>query len=167
MIGWPLYKKYKHAYDAFKLCLQDQEDIFVGMDLDPKIKDDLISYIKRRLAPQPIKIRSDFEINCFTHEGIDAIKESLMKGIAVGTEKSPISIKLIAPPMYVMTTMTLEKDDGIALLERAVEVVRTAIEEKNGKMEVKMAPKAVSQREEQDLVAMMNKLLAEQEDEVE
>ena len=29
-VGWPLYKKYGHCYDAFKLVLTDQEDIFAG-----------------------------------------------------------------------------------------------------------------------------------------
>ena len=59
-IGWPLYKKYGHAYDAFKLTLQpgdDTEDPFVGMELEADLKDDLLAYIKKRLAPQPIKVR--------------------------------------------------------------------------------------------------------------
>ena len=31
-VGWPLYRKYGHAYDACKLCLTDQEDIFADLD---------------------------------------------------------------------------------------------------------------------------------------
>jgi translation initiation factor 2 alpha subunit (eIF-2alpha) len=30
------------------------------------------------MAPSAVKIRTDFELNCFTSEGIDAIKEALI-----------------------------------------------------------------------------------------
>lgn len=165
-IGWPLYKKYGHAYDAFKLCLTDQEDIFRGLpDLDPEVVAVLTDYIKKRLAPQPIKIRADVEVTCFTYEGIDAVKESLLAGAALGTKDSPIKIKLIAPPMYVVTTSTLDKDLGIEALNKAIEVVTEKITEKGGKIDVKMAPKAVSQKEEAELAKLMEQLAAEAEEE--
>mmetsp|Transcript_17820 Transcript_17820/g.32448 ORF Transcript_17820/g.32448 Transcript_17820/m.32448 type:complete len:347 (-) Transcript_17820:85-1125(-) len=165
-IGWPLYKKYGHAYDAFKLCLTDQEDIFKGLpDLDPEVVEVLTDYIKKRLAPQPIKIRADVEVTCFTYEGIDAVKESLLAGTELGTKESPIKIKLIAPPMYVVTTSTLDKDLGIDSLNKAIEVITEKITEKGGKIDVKMAPKAVSQREEAELAKLMEQLAAEAEEE--
>lgn len=42
--------------------------------VDDKIKEAITDYIKKRLAPRQIKIRSDIEVTCFTYEGIDAIK---------------------------------------------------------------------------------------------
>jgi len=30
------------------------------------------------MAPTPIKLRADFELTCFTYEGIDALKETLL-----------------------------------------------------------------------------------------
>jgi translation initiation factor 2 subunit 1 len=101
-IGWPLYKKYGHAYDAFKMTLQpaeDAEDPFATLELEDDVKADLLKYIKRRLAPQPIKVRADVEVSCFTYEGIDAIRDSLVKGIECGGEMGEIKIRLIAPPM--------------------------------------------------------------------
>jgi len=169
-IGWPLYKKYGHAYDAFKLTLQpgeSTEDPFAEIEMSEEIKTDLLQYIKRRLAPQPIKVRADIEVSCFTYEGIDAIKESLLKGIDVGQEgaqKNDIKIKLIAPPIYVMSTMTLDKDKGIELLNKSIASIEECITGKGGKMEVKMAPKAVSIREETELQAMMDRLAAENEE---
>lgn len=164
-VGWPLYKKYGHAYDAFKLCLTDQEDIFGDETLfgalDTVTKDVVSDYIKKRLAPQPIRVRSDIECTCFTYEGIDAIRAALAAGEAKGTEECPVQIKLIAPPMYVMTTMTLDKELGIATLEAAIKDVEAAIKASGGTLEVKMAPKAVSQREETELQAMMDRLAAE------
>jgi len=30
------------------------------------------------MAPTPMKLRADFELTCFTYEGIDALKEALI-----------------------------------------------------------------------------------------
>jgi len=70
-IGWPLYRKYGHAYDAFKMALGDSdENIFEGINIDEETKTAVVTYVKRRLAPQPVKVRSDIEVTCFTYEGM-------------------------------------------------------------------------------------------------
>jgi translation initiation factor 2 alpha subunit (eIF-2alpha) len=38
----------------------------------------LIESIKKKMAPPAVKLRAGFELNCFTHEGIDAIKAALL-----------------------------------------------------------------------------------------
>jgi len=166
-IGWPLYKKYGHAYDAFRLAISDEKnagDPFADIDVPQDLKDEIKTYITRRLAPQPIKIRSDIEVSCFTYEGIDAIREALFAGMECGTDNSQIKIKLIAPPIYVVSTTTLEKEVGIALLNKAIDVIREKISAKGGKIDVKMAPKAVSIKEETELQAMMERLALENEE---
>jgi translation initiation factor 2 subunit 1 len=166
-VGWPLYQKYGHAYDAFKLAISDDKSVvdpFAEINVPDDLKEEIKTYILRRLAPQPIKIRSDIEVSCFTYEGIDAIKEALFAGMEVATENSSIKIKLIAPPIYVLSTTTLEKDVGIALLNQAIDTIREKITSKGGKMDVKMAPKAVSVKEETELQAMMDRLALENEE---
>ena len=166
-IGWPLYRKFGHAYDAFKLAISEDKnagDPFADLDVPKDLIDDLKAYILRRLAPQPIKIRSDIEVSCFTFEGIDAIQEALFAGMALGSDQNPIRVKLIAPPIYVLSTMTLEKEAGINLLNKSIETIKEKITAKGGKMDVKMAPKAVSLKEETELQAMMDRLALENEE---
>jgi len=160
-IGWPLYKKYGHAYDAFKLVLAEEIDPFAELEIPDEIKEELKAYIRRRLAPQPIKIRADIEVSCFAYEGIDAIREALFAGMKVGDEKTPIKIKLVAPPIYVLSTTALEKDSGIELLNKAVEVIKESITSKGGKLEVKMQAKSVSVKDETELQAMMDRISME------
>lgn len=165
-VGWPLYKKFGHAYDAFKLALADEavpgtvDDPFAALakgeeggaeGVPEDLLDELKTYIRRRLAPQPVKIRSDVEVSCFAYAGIDAIRDSLLAGVSCGTEASPIKVRLIAPPIYVLSTMTLEKDAGVAMLGRAIEAIREKITAQGGKMDVKMPPKAVSLKEDAEL----------------
>ena len=100
-------------------------DIFEDLDVEADIKESVTSYIKRKLAPQPVKIRADIEVTCFAYDGIDAIKEALTAGEAHG-----VTIKLIAAPIYVMTQMTLDKEHGIETMNQAIETIGNVIRAK-------------------------------------
>jgi translation initiation factor 2 subunit 1 len=65
--------------------------------------------IARRLTPQPIKLRADIELTCYTPAGIDAIKKALRAGEAQSNETVPIKAKLVAPPLYVLSTNATDK----------------------------------------------------------
>ena len=71
----------------------------------------LMSTIARRLTPQPIKLRADIELTCYTPAGIDAIKKALRAGEAQSNEAVPIKAKLVAPPLYVLGTNATDKVD--------------------------------------------------------
>ena len=160
-ITWPLYKKYGHAYDAFRQAIVDPESIFCGaLDIsDADLKACLMKNIRRRLTPQPIKLRADVEVTCFSYEGIDAIKEALTTAIERCSDPSArIGIRLIAPPLYVITTTMLDKKQGEKRLHEAIAVVREIITSKGGNISVKMAPRATSQQEETDLQLKMEQL---------
>lgn len=166
-IGWPLYRKFGHAYDAFKIAIAEDKsaaDPFAELDVPQDLKDEMKAYILRRLAPQPLRIRSDVEVSCFAYEGIDAIREALTAGMAVGNENSSIKIKLVAPPIYVLSTTALEKEVGIALLHKAIEAIRECITAKGGKIDVKMEPQAIGDKEEEELKAMMSRLEVENQE---
>ncbi len=60
-------------------------------------------------------------------KGVDAIKQALLAGENHGTEEVPIKIRLIAPPMYVITTLTTEKELGIEKLNQSIEIIRSVI----------------------------------------
>ncbi|KAH7464773.1 hypothetical protein PRIC1_005616 [Phytophthora ramorum] len=170
-VAWPLYKKFKietlvddekkidyvHCYDVFKMGITD-DAVFEELDVTPEILSALKTQIRRRLTPQPIKIRADIEVTCFTYEGIEAIRSALQAGQDVSTEDVPVKVKLIAPPMYVMTTSTLDKQKGIQKLQEAIEAVREHITAKKGTMSVKMEPKVVSVNEEKEFLQMIEKL---------
>ncbi|CAG7849959.1 Eukaryotic translation initiation factor 2 subunit alpha Short=eIF-2-alpha [Serendipita indica DSM 11827] len=154
-IVWPLADKYGHTYDAFKLALTEPDTVFAGLSIPQETLDVLLNTIARRLTPQPIKLRADIELTCYTSGGIDAIKRALRAGEAVGTETVPIKAKLVAPPLYVLGSNATDKTAAIERLDRAIECIQTSIEEDGGSLVVKMKPKAISETEDTDLAAMM------------
>jgi translation initiation factor 2 subunit 1 len=156
-IGWPLNKRYGHAIDAFKLSITNPDvwnDITFPSDA---VKAELQSYIGKRLTPQPTKVRADIEVTCFGYDGIDAIKEALRCAEAKNTKETQVKVKLVSPPLYVLTSQCLDKTHGIATLEEAIKDIEKNIVKNDGKCIVKMAPKAVTENDDAELQALMAK----------
>jgi len=105
-----------------------------------------------------VKVRADIEVTCFQYEGIDAIRIALTKGQETSTQESPISIKLVAPPLYVAVTSAIQKEAAINALNVAVEAIRVEILKHNGALEVKIPPRTVHERDEKELSALFQKL---------
>jgi translation initiation factor 2 subunit 1 len=95
MYGWPLYNQYGHAFEAFKVVLTDPDQVFDQFEMNENVKQELIQQIRKRLTPQPIKIRSDVDCSCFGYEGIDAVKNALLQGQAKSTEHVPLKVSFI------------------------------------------------------------------------
>nr|CAG4644956.1 EOG090X09RW [Leptodora kindtii] len=154
------YKKASSSYDIFKQAVNDPS-LLDECGLDEKTKETLLLIIRRKLTQQPVKIRADIEVACYGYEGIGAVKQALKTGIACSTEELPIRINLIAPPVYVMTTQTPERQDGLKALENAIEEIRTVIKSLGGVFNVQMAPKVVTAMDEAELARQMEKAEAE------
>ena len=61
------------AYDYFKQAVSEPA-LLDECGLDDSTKKILIENIQRKLTQQAVKIRADFEVSCYTYEGIDAVK---------------------------------------------------------------------------------------------
>ena len=108
-IIWPLYKTHEHAYDALKALLNGDEQILEIFKTKDEIKEELIKILKEKLIAQPVKIRSDFELTCYSFEGIEAIKESLLNGEKRGTKDISIKFRIIGSPFYECSVVTINK----------------------------------------------------------
>eukprot|EP00898_Chlorokybus_atmophyticus_P002531 jgi/Chlat1/3279/Chrsp22S03533 len=176
-VGWPLYKKYGHAFEAFKVIVTDPDAVLDQLTkpveetneagekvtkeepaLTTPVKDAIVLNIRRRMTPQPLKIRAEIELTCFHYDGVLHIKSAMAAGEQVGTEECNVKIKLVAPPLYVLTTNTLDKDVGITVLNEAIEAIKVVIEKHKGKLLVKDAPRAVSERDDRLLAEKLEKL---------
>jgi len=156
---WDLYKRYGHAHDAFTAIVQEQKSAYLDRyDIPAAAKNALMTNIRRKLTPQPVKIRADLEVTCFGYEGIDAIKAALRGAEALTTEEMQIKINLIAPPTYVMLTTSLNKDEGIKLLNDACDVARSIITSSGGTLTIKNAARAINEKDELHLAELMAKL---------
>ena len=161
------------AYDAFKLATvtPDPENPLVAgpaildeCGLDEKTKEVLLTHIRRRLMAQSVKIRADIEVGCCAYEGIDAVKAALKSGIACSTKDMAIKINLIAPPSYVVTTQTMEREDGLKLLQTALDTIEKNIKAAGGIFSVQQAPKVVTDMDDAELAKKLDQLELENQE---
>ena len=77
-----------------------------------------------------------------------AMQEAMRTAQTASTEDCPVKVKLVAPPLYVLTTSTLDKNKGIEVLNRAIELCQAALVKRKGAFKVKEAPRTVSERDD-------------------
>lgn len=142
-------------------------DIFADIEIEPEIKEAIYTFIRRKLTPQPVKIRSDIEVTCFGYEGIEAVKSALLAGEELSIPEVPIKISLIASPLFVVVTNTVDRELGLETMTNVLNRINDIIRSKGGAMVVKMEPKVVDNREESELQAMLDRLAQEQEEDEE
>ncbi|KAL4878627.1 translation initiation factor 2, alpha subunit [Aspergillus karnatakaensis] len=156
-IAWPLNRKYGHSHDAFKISITNP-DVWADVEFPSEaVKKELSLYISKRLTPHPTKVRADIEVTCFGYDGIDAVKEALRTAEVENTPENQIKVKLVAPPLYVLTSQCLDKNHGIKMLEEAIQRIETTIKAAGGGCTVKMAPKAVTEQDDVALQELMEK----------
>lgn len=163
-IGWPLNRKFGHANDAFKLSITNPDVWNDVVFPSQAVKEEFQSYIGKKLTPHPTKVRADIDVTCFKYEGIDAVKEALRKAEAKNAPDAEVRVKLVSPPRYVLTSQCLDKQVGIELLEQGIKDIKESISAAGGACTVVMAPKAVTEHDDAELQALMDKRARENEE---
>ena len=87
----------------------------------------LLKDIRRRMTPQPLKIRADVELTCFQYDGVLHIKSAMRAAELVSTEDCKVKMSLVASPLYVLSTQTSEREFGISLVDKAISVLQVRI----------------------------------------
>ena len=149
---------YNPTFRFSPLILSSNPSVWDDVEFPSQVvKDELLAHIGKKLTPQPTKVRADIEVTCFGYEGIDAVKDALRTAEANNTHESQVKVKLVSPPLYVLTNHCLDKTHGIKVLEEAIENITTKIRAAGGNCVVQMAPKAVTEQDDADLQALMEK----------
>jgi len=92
--------------------------------LDDIVAHALLKDIRRRMTPQPLKIRADVELTCFEFDGVISIKNAMRAAENVSTGACKVKMSLVASPLYVLTTQTSDKDSGILIVDEAVKILQ-------------------------------------------
>ena len=95
---------------------------------------------------------------------VDAFKLSITysslraaEALNTHTPDAQVKVKLVSPPLYVLTSQCLEKVVGITCLEKAIMEIEGSIARAGGGCVVKMAPKAVTENDDAELQALMER----------
>merc|ERR1712007_325045 len=112
-------------------------------DKEKKLKDDIEISLKRRLIAQALRMRAKVDVSCSEFEGIDAIKESLLKGTQASVEECEVKVKLIAHPIFMLTCQCRDKQLGFSTLEKAIKLIEESIGKAKGEFTLRTKPELV------------------------
>jgi len=156
-ISWPLHKKYGNAYEAFRKHVNEELNVWDELDfsqpgqdlteMKQKIQEDIELNLRRKLIQQMLRLRAKVEVSCSEYEGIDAIKKALLKGMEASKQDCELKIRLVACPLFIHSCMVRDKEQGMAMLNEAIDLMRKSIESDKGKFLLKSGPDIVGNQE--------------------
>jgi len=146
VIIYPLYQKYSHPFDAFRLLSLKDVDIYEGIEVETALKQELVNIVKKRMAVHPVKIGADIQITCYSDEGIDEIKKALKKGLEEGKDDD-VKIQLISSPSYSIWLITIDDKYGKQVITRVINVIKETINQSNGSLSLLKEPRIVGKNE--------------------
>uniref|UniRef100_A0A1I7X090 THUMP domain-containing protein n=1 Tax=Heterorhabditis bacteriophora TaxID=37862 RepID=A0A1I7X090_HETBA len=131
-------KKKAAAYDVFKKAIayvtnrifRTDPSVLDECDISEDAKEKLLEDIRKKLTPQAVKVQF---VNNITLK-----KKKLM------------FINLIAAPHFVVTTQTLDRENGLGAVHHALDVVKQTIEKFGGKFAIKEEKLELLELEEED-----------------
>jgi len=137
MFGFQMLEQYEAGNNLFKLAGRNPDQFLERIQIPEDVRDLVMSNLRRKFTPQVVKIRADVSVTCDGKSGIDAIKEALNSAIETSTKEFPIEISLIGTPLYMVVCSTMDKEEGIIFVDKAIDVIREKIEKLGGRLELK------------------------------
>jgi translation initiation factor 2 alpha subunit (eIF-2alpha) len=105
---------------------------------------------QHRLKAQPVKIHTAIEVTCTTEEGIICIRDVLRIGQAQGKVDPPIDIavSIVAPPAYVLRSLTEQREEGIKKHYDAVKAMEQEMARRGGTVKIVAAPRVIGEEDD-------------------
>ncbi len=152
IVSWKLYKELGplKAYDLLRRMIHENDTDLVlsvcGDDLrsNPDILDALVIAAGRKLTPHEVRVRAVFDLQCYSADGITAIKE------AVSAVKSEgLVIRVISAPQFLIETCGIGKELCIDKIEEALGKLKNEMETRGGIYRLRSPPDVIGEDEEE------------------
>eukprot|EP00768_Dysnectes_brevis_P006949 gnl/Dysnectes_brevis/567_a625_5581.p1 GENE.gnl/Dysnectes_brevis/567_a625_5581~~gnl/Dysnectes_brevis/567_a625_5581.p1 ORF type:complete len:284 (-),score=81.34 gnl/Dysnectes_brevis/567_a625_5581:74-925(-) len=147
--GWPIAAEHGSLYKGLKKALTAFDDVFGTSGLSKEHKEIVKRLIHMRMSPQPVRVQAEIRVMCYqAYRGIQAIQDALRAGLVVSTEEMKISIRLDVPPIFVISTSTLNAEGAIAAINQCMDIIQAKIVELGGLFGVEKKPRVLDVVEE-------------------
>lgn len=133
MFGWDLYKQFGHAYFAFNALANGDHSVLDKYDMPEEVKTALLNVIKQKMAPKPCTIYAKIEATCYGEEGVAGLKKAFEAALAIQTPQVPLRLRIIGPPVYVISTTCSVQIQGMNLVKQCVEKIAQELVAYGGK----------------------------------
>ena len=119
------------------------------------------------MVSNPVKIKAEVKLMCFSVAGINDIKEALKEGAALETEEMKIKIRVISSPLYEVSTETVKKSEGLSLLNEVIKKIEQSIKMRSGNFFLHLKPEIVGEQGVKDIEEQIKEMKNKEDDDEE
>ena len=129
-IGYELIKQYGSLYKSFEQISENNE-LIKKFNMDAKLEETILHIINERIKPEEIFIKAEIKLQSMTSDGIDKIKEMLIK-----VKNDNITISYISAPKYNALIKAKDYKQGEAMLKEITETLTKEAKKSNCVFEI-------------------------------
>lgn len=159
-VSWPLHKLHGDAHDAMQRHIKNDINLWEeidfaqpGQDLTQKadkLRAEIDLHARRRLLPRTIQLRTKIEVTCEEYEGVDAVRDSLLKGLEASTADCTLNISLVSHPKFALSCTCRDKTLGEETMEKAMDLIRSAIQARGGSFDIPEYNEFISEQDSEE-----------------
>lgn len=133
---WLLFRKHGHAIKGIKKITRIPIKIFATLDIFQNESSMLLKILKKKIIKTSNNISVEFELFIFSKNGTKLIKNLILKKTNVFKPKQ-IEVRLIVPPVYVITFLNEKKKTGIKIMINLLSNISEYVKRKKGTLTIK------------------------------
>jgi len=127
---YELIKQYGSLYKSFEQISENNE-LIKKFNMDAKLEETILHIINERIKPEEIFIKAEIKLQSMTSDGIDKIKEMLIK-----VKNDNITISYISAPKYNALIKAKDYKQGEAMLKEITETLTKEAKKSNCVFEI-------------------------------
>jgi translation initiation factor 2 subunit 1 len=150
LISWKLYGALgpARAYDALRRMVHESNPEIVlsiceELRQHPETIEALVGAAARKLTPHEVRVRAVFELQCYSSEGVLAIKEAV-----AAVRADNLTIRVISAPQFLVETVGIGKELCVSRIEEALSKVKKEMETRGGVYRLRSPPDVIGEDEE-------------------
>jgi len=143
-VAWPLHRSKAGAYATLESIKRNPNALDEYLtELPPKLRELIVEAVKSTFEESKAHIELEISAECFTEEGVDTIRDVLMRGKEFGMATEPqmaISIHSKSAPEYRVWVDTVDREAGAKKLMDCFESMKADMAKLGGVMALKSSP---------------------------
>lgn len=135
--GYKIIENYPSLYSCFQDIVKKDEKVLLDIGVDKTISKKLTELIKQRIKPPEAKIIKTFTIKNPSSNGIDIIKNSLLKSLEFAKSKNyNLSIKYLGAPRYSFTIISQDFKTAQKMIDDIINFTTSLLKKENSEISI-------------------------------
>ena len=145
---WPLSTEPNIILSAFRSASKDFSKIYNYLaDIDDKWTNCFKDILSIKFKEKDIIVEAVMEIVCEEQDGVNIIKNALLRGLEMSNDECPFRMYVIKPPYYKITIKTNRPNHVIQPITHAIENIKSDLLLNGGRIRIIKSPEIVLEKE--------------------